>query len=72
MNTPSLYSPEGLTRHASETSTKVQRNGKDVWIPCRPLGWQGLRLGYRLKLAWGVFIAKYDVVDWGPEQRRML
>ena len=33
-----------------------------VWVPARPLGFFSLR--NRIKLAWGVFVGRYDAVKW--------
>lgn len=34
------------------------------WVPARHLGWQGWVLRHRLKLAWRVFIGRYDALEW--------
>lgn len=41
---------------------ETQIDGK--WIPARPLGYYGLCLFRRFKLAWRVFTAKDDVLSW--------
>lgn len=40
------------------------------WVPFRPLNFEYDSWKQRLKWAWGVLTGKYDVLDWGPEQRR--
>lgn len=59
MRNPSIYTAEAIRKWDDDTETK---NGK--WIPARPLGWQGIRLFHNIKLAFLVFIGKYDVLDW--------
>jgi hypothetical protein len=59
--------PNRFTAEELRTWSTSKKNAKGYWVPARPLGWQGLRLWYRLKLAWGVFTAKYDVVEWDEE-----
>lgn len=70
MNTPTIYQAEYIGRTVREAQCKVVRDGKEGWIPCRPMGWGGLCLMMRLKAAWMVFIGHADVLDWGPEQRK--
>lgn len=38
-----------------------------TWIPLRPQGFAGICLLRRLKLAWGVFTGRYDVLTWPTE-----
>jgi hypothetical protein len=59
---PNLFTADELRKWDTHT-----KNSKGCWVCARPLGWQGLRLMYRLKLAWGVFTAKYDAVKWDEE-----
>jgi len=56
---PNIFTAEDLR----EWNTS-RKNANNRWVQARPLGWQGWKLWYRLKLAWGVFTAKYDVVKW--------
>jgi hypothetical protein len=60
MNVPSLYSPESVATITKELLRLV--NGR--WVPCRPLGYSGLYLFRRFKLAYLVFTGKADVVKW--------
>lgn len=60
MNTPNLYRLQHLIEVVQCNSREV--NGQ--WVPCRPLGFQGLYLVKRLRLTWGVFTGKYDAVKW--------
>lgn len=62
---PSLFSiPRHLTV-ASGWASYESSDGK-TWQPLRPLGFFGLL--NRLKLAWGVFVGKYDAVQWPGQQ----
>jgi hypothetical protein len=63
MNTPHLYYVPELVKWENTTQTCHPEAG---WIPARPLGFQGLSLKRRLKLAWGVFTGKYDAMYWEP------
>lgn len=36
------------------------------WIPCRPVTFWKLTI--RIRLAWGVFIGRYDALDWEDGQ----
>ena len=36
----------------------------EKWIPARPESFEGLCLIRRIKLAWGVFTGKNDVLKW--------
>jgi hypothetical protein len=56
---PNLFTADELRNWDSS-----KKNSKGQWTLARPLGWQGFRLWWRLKLMWGVFTAKYDVVKW--------
>lgn len=58
---PSLWSLHMLLRHNFATT---EIDGK--WIPARPLGFYSI--WYRLELAWGVFIGRYDALEWGGGQ----
>lgn len=61
MNTPTKYSAYDLQN--SEWSVYTRHRVRGL-VPARPLGWSGLCLVKRFKLAWGVFTARYDVLDW--------
>jgi hypothetical protein len=61
VNTPELWTPEAVVKSASENSCGLA-NGK--YVAARPLGWGGIALLKRTKLAWGVFTAKYDALKW--------
>lgn len=54
-----VWTPQGLKNW--ETSV-LNDNGE--YVPYRPLGYPALRLIQRLKLAWGVFTGRYDVLKW--------
>jgi hypothetical protein len=68
MNTPNLFSVQQLCEHA--TTTLEQQAGR--WVPARPLGFQGLFLRQRLRLAWAVFTGRCDAVHWNtkPDDRQ--
>lgn len=57
---PALWSADQLRQWEVAANTP----GTDTWYSCRPLGYQGICLRRRLKLAWGVFTGKYDAVRW--------
>lgn len=45
-----------------------------LWRPARPLPfqafwWQPSMLKQRIKIAWHVFIGRYDAVNWAPDPR---
>lgn len=63
MNTPHLYQVSDLVESTQQAS---QLHPECGWIPVRPLGFQGISLKRRLKLAWGVFTGRYDAVFWEP------
>ena len=58
MNTPNVCKAKEIYK----TGSLTESNG--VWIPARPLGYQGLFIFKRLKAAYNVFIGKYDALDW--------
>ena len=41
----------------------VANYDKKNWTPCRPIQ-LSLRIRARAKVAWKVFIGKYDALDW--------
>lgn len=59
---PGVFTPQQLR----DWDVSVSYDGKN-YVPGRPLGWQGLCLIRRLKLAWGVFTGRYDVLMWPTE-----
>jgi hypothetical protein len=68
MNTPHLFQVSEL---AQQTNEVRQCHPEAGWIPVRPLGFQGLCLKRRLKLAWGVFTGQYDAVYWEPNLKEL-
>jgi hypothetical protein len=58
MRVPEKYSPETI----KGWSVQVGING--MWVPARPLGFQGFFLWTRIKRAWLVFTGKADVLVW--------
>ena len=55
---PNLYTIDDIVVHYGDHSTLID----NVWVPARPMGYFTLK--YRLKLAIGVFIGKYDALEW--------
>lgn len=60
MDLPNKYSPSDL--QTWDVTKEDPKTGE--WVPSRPICYFGLSLMKRLKLTWGVFIGKYDVLDW--------
>jgi hypothetical protein len=54
-----VFTPEQIREWEMSTP-----NHAGQWVCARPVGWQGLCLLKRLKLAWGVFTGRYDVLKW--------
>jgi hypothetical protein len=59
MNTPHLFWARQLKEW--EISAKGPLG---IYHMARPMGFQGLCIRQRLKLAWGVFTGRYDAVQW--------
>lgn len=57
--TPMFYTATQLCTWAIRT-----RRGDGVLVPCRPEGFWGLCLRWRLRAAWLVFTGRADVVQW--------
>lgn len=55
-----LWTLKDLSQNVNETSKCI--DGK--WVPARPMGYDSMFC--KIKLAWGVILGKYDVVEW-PE-----
>lgn len=61
-SSPTVYTPEQL---ASENMRSVSAGLPDGrWVQARPSGYGGFRLLYRLKLAYMVFVGKWDALKW--------
>lgn len=58
MRAANLIRVEEIAGDAAVCHKKI--DGK--YVPCRPLGWT--EPWVRLKLAWGVFVGKYDALKW--------
>ena len=58
--TPIVYSASEIATWP--TSEEFHPN---LWRPARPCPITGLRLKMRLRIAWWVFIGKYDALSWG-------
>lgn len=48
--------------HGWPTSRQIEKDGRKVFVPCRPEGYYGLK--NRLRLAWAVFTGKADALFW--------
>ncbi len=59
MRTPTVYTVTQLGNW--DSSVEIHAG---VWVPARPIGLQGLSLITRCKIAWKVFLGKYDAVEW--------
>lgn len=53
-----IWTPKDIRNHNAYTMTK---DGE--WIPARP-SYQIDRWRDRIRWGWGVFIGKYDALDW--------
>ena len=60
MNSPTLYHSESL--QDIDNNMVLTKDG--YWTPVRPLGLYGLNLRWRIRLAWRVFIGRYDALQW--------
>ena len=60
MNVPNLYTSEEIVAISGSTRTFTGSR----WIPLRPLGYSGLAVLRRLRLAYLVFIGRYDAINW--------
>lgn len=58
MRTPNVYAATTLKKWNADC--EIDR----VWVPARPMGLSGLYLIRRFKIAWNVFIGKWDAVEW--------
>lgn len=59
MNAPNLYWAREIKEWSISTCGPL-----GIWHMYRPMGFQGVLLRRRIKLAWGVFIGRYDAVQW--------
>jgi hypothetical protein len=59
---PNLYTIDDIFVYCEHHSTLID----NVWVPARPIGYFILK--YRLKLAIGVFLGKYDALKWPCDQ----
>lgn len=65
MRNPEKYTAQEISESNNFIAYRnaTDKNG-EKWIPARPLGWQGFRTFHNIKLAWLVYIGKYDILDW--------
>lgn len=53
---------------ATELGNPVRkRNTKGTWVVARPENYKYDSWRYRLRLAWGVLIGKYDALNWDDQ-----
>ncbi len=57
---PNLWELLNLYQYMDEGTRAQIKDG--LWVPARPLGFFSIR--GRIKLAWGVFVGRYDAVKW--------
>lgn len=60
MKTPNLYKPEAVASITKNMRVFID----EKWVPCRPMGFQGLCLRKRFGLAWKVLTGRYDAIKW--------
>lgn len=58
MINPSIYTAREIQNHDVFVKTNIG------YIPARPCSWFGLHLFKNIKIAWLVFIGKYDALNW--------
>lgn len=57
---PNLWRLQALVDDVNRGEVQTEIWGQ--WVPARPMGLDSLR--ERLRLAWGVFVGRYDAVQW--------
>ena len=64
---PNLYAVQELKNWDVDEMYKLPLSNEHrfSYRPARALGFQGLCLLRRFKVAWGVFVGRYDAVRWG-------
>ena len=63
MNTPTLHIADELKNWDCQAG--IQReDGSTFWCLARPMGFKGVCLRQRIKLAWMVFTGKADALKW--------
>jgi hypothetical protein len=59
---PNVFWADEITRWSTH-----KKDSKGRWTAARPLGYAGLHLFKRAKIAWKVFIGQYDALRWDEE-----
>ena len=67
MKTPSIRFADDLKNWEDQVEDKD--SGK--WVCARPMSYQGLCLGWRLRMAWKVFTGQCDVLAWKAGQSKI-
>jgi hypothetical protein len=63
MRNPEIYTTKELQNWSF---TEQSKSGN--YILSRPLPFYGIRLFHNLKIAWKVFIGRYDALDWKEDK----
>jgi hypothetical protein len=58
---PNIYTPVQIKKWDVDEGRR-DKFGQMYYQPSRPLHWDSIVI--RFKLAWNVFIGKYDALDW--------
>lgn len=61
MRIPAQFTPRNIIQHHMNDLTQKPTG---EWLPARPYYPDEICLLHRLKMAWGVFTGKFDVLDW--------
>jgi hypothetical protein len=65
MNVPTIYLVDDLVDTLNDDAKSgVSTCINGYWYAARPIGFQGLNLIDRIKIAWRVFTGKYDALLW--------
>ena len=59
MRVPDVYAVNSLRNWDVDTEIHT-----GVWVPARPMSRPGINIIRRFKIAWNVFIGKWDAVEW--------
>lgn len=59
MRNPTIWTASELKEFSVSTMHKSGR-----WVPSRPIPFYGVQVLKNIKLAYCVFIGKYDALDW--------
>ena len=63
--TPLVYSPTEIKQWDGD-----EEYAPGKWAPARPCGFSGLQyFKMRCRIAWRVFVGKYDALNWNGDRR---